>query len=118
VPASPDGAADPEVGLLKARYTAELKTALEAAIATLDPKQRRVIRMYFLEGLTADTIAKLYRVHETTAGRWIEQARRTILEETKKSLRERLGAEPELEGVMNLVETQFDVSFQRFLRTR
>ena len=70
---------DPELALLRERHGDEFRRAVGAAIAALDARSRTLLRLHFLEQLTHAQIGKMYRVHETTALRWIAHAREAVV---------------------------------------
>lgn len=108
---------DPEVAFLKARYRAEFKEALEAAMAELPSDQRNVLRLYFLDGLSIDRIGAVYGVHRATAARWVQKGRELLLAGTCRLLSERLQVSaPELESILDLVRSQLDVSLGGLMR--
>jgi RNA polymerase sigma-70 factor (ECF subfamily) len=109
-------AADPERAFLKERYQGEFQAALEAAIADLTVQERNVLRLHFLDGLGIDEIGTLYRIHRSTAARWIARGRERLLEATRQHLRERLRVEEaELDSLMRLVRSQLELSLRGLL---
>src|SRR5262249_28465795 len=107
---------DPELAYLKARYAPLLSEAFAKTIASLPVKQRTVLRMYFVEGLTTDAIARIHRVDGSTVVRWIARARSTILEDACRLVTERLDIPPsELESLFEIVRSQIDMTLERVL---
>ncbi|MDB4956554.1 MAG: putative DNA-binding regulatory protein [Myxococcales bacterium] len=107
---------DPARDHLRARYRAELKDAFEAAVSELEPRERSVLRLHLVDGLTIDDIAKLYQIHRATAARQIERARDRVAAETRKLLARTTqlhGAE--LLELGALVTSQLDLSLSRVL---
>ena len=109
-------ALEPELQYLKERYSAEFKVALQESLSVLNDRQRAVVRLYFLEGMSAAAIGPIYRVSARTVQRWVASSQQLMLKETKRLLREKLdlGAS-QLESLMGLVLTDLDVSFSRLL---
>ncbi|WP_437572109.1 sigma factor-like helix-turn-helix DNA-binding protein [Sorangium sp. So ce542] len=102
---------DPELAFLKERYRAELKQALEDAVAALPRDQRNVLRLYFLEGLGIDRIAAVYGVHRATAARWVTRDREAVLRGTRQLLLARLRIDAEeLDSLIALVRSQVELS--------
>ena len=85
---------DPELALLKARHSAAYADALRAAMASLSAKERNLMRMHFVDGLSIDRIGVAYQVHRATAARWIEALRERLLAETYRQLGELLRPNP------------------------
>lgn len=110
-------APDPEVDYLKLRYGQEFRAAFGATLAALPTDERNVLRLHYLDGLSLDQVAALYKVHRATAVRWIARARQTIMEQTLKRLTGRLQVPPdELRSLLGVVQSQLDVSIHRFLK--
>lgn len=109
---------DPELGYLKRLYRAEFKQSFAAAVAALSDRERVVLRQNALDGLSIDQLAAFYRVHRATTARWIEAARQSVLDGTRKELIRRLQlSRSELDSVMRLIGSQLDVSLSRVLKT-
>jgi RNA polymerase sigma-70 factor, ECF subfamily len=109
-------AADPEMEVIKNRYREDFRDAFHAAVADLTSRDRNVLRLHFLDGLSIDEIGVIYRVHRSTVARWIARSRDALLEETRRRMREKLQlASGEFESLMGLVQSQLDVSIHRFL---
>jgi RNA polymerase sigma-70 factor (ECF subfamily) len=102
--------------VLKAHQRAAFKAALQAALAGLGAKERNLLRMHLLHGLSIDEIGRAYQVHRATAARWLATTREALHRETRRLLRARLGlTDPEFDSVLRAVESQLDASFRRLL---
>ena len=112
----PESSDDPEIVHLRAKYAAEFEAAFQATIAQLEPRDRNVLHLHFLDGLTTDQIGLTYGVHGATAARWIGKARQTLFEGTKTLLADRLRlTHSEFQSLMGLLLSQLDVSIFRLL---
>ncbi|HEU4533913.1 MAG TPA: sigma factor-like helix-turn-helix DNA-binding protein [Polyangiaceae bacterium] len=110
------GGRDPELDYLKGRYRAEFEGAFGASLQALPSEQRNVLRLHLVDGLSVDQIGGLFRVHRSTAARWVASAREAVLKETRGLLRARLGVSAsEIESLARLIESQFDLSVARLL---
>jgi len=108
---------DPELDYLKTRYARDLEQAFSQTLASLGAKERNILSLYFLDGMSSTAIGALYRVHQATVRRWIEKLREAIVKETQRRLRERISVGPgELESLMLLVQSRLEVSISRVLR--
>lgn len=106
----------PEVELLRARYQADYEAAVREALAALDSKERNLLRMHVVDGLTVDRIGLVYRVHRATAARWVQAVRQKLLDEVYRRLGERLRLSPaELDSLTALVQSQLRVSLTGLL---
>lgn len=108
---------DPELRHLKTLYRAEFREALVAALAGLADRLRAVLRLRFVEGLELAQIGRLYRVHESTASRWISGALEDIASATREHLIARLAISGDTaNSVVRMVQSQLDLSIGRLLR--
>jgi len=112
------GERDPELAFLKERYRGIFREAFEVAVSQLEPRERNLLRLHFLRKVTLDALAKMYGVHRATIVRHLAKIRDSIDRATQKGLRERLGADArEVDSVMDLIRSRFDVSVERLLQT-
>jgi RNA polymerase sigma-70 factor, ECF subfamily len=113
VPAPQD---DPELDYIQRVYKSEFKDALQDAFANLTARERNLLRHQVIHGLNIDQVGALYRVHRTTAFRWIEKARKALLRETRAALMKRLQVgSSEFLSIMRVVQGDLDVSVRRLL---
>jgi RNA polymerase sigma-70 factor (ECF subfamily) len=102
---------DPEVDYLRERYQVAFAKALGEALLELDAAERNLLRLHFVEGLTIDGLAPIYRVHRTTAARRLAEAREKLLAATRERLRETLGITgPELDSLIALVRSWIQIN--------
>ena len=107
---------DPELEYLRSHYTQDFRAAFEATLASLSAREASLLRLFFLDGMSIDAIAGLYRVSGRTVKRWLARTRTTILNETHKRLAERLRlSASDLASLIGLLRSQLDVSILRFL---
>jgi len=112
----PEAADDPELKVLKSRCRRELKGAFQAALERLSDQERQVLRLNLVDGRSIDGIADHFGTHRSTAARWLAQARQRITEITREELVARLDwNKSELKSVARLVQSQLDLSIQRYL---
>ncbi len=82
---------DTELEYLRSRYQGEFRSAFEHALATIEPRERTMLRFQLVDGLSIDRIAEIYDVHRATAARWINQARDSLFRLTHDKLCDELG---------------------------
>jgi RNA polymerase sigma-70 factor (ECF subfamily) len=113
---SPGVATDPELDYLKLRYAADFKLALERALSQLDARQVTLLKLSFIEQLSASAIGVMYKVSSRTVQRWLVELRETVRVSTRESLKARLALSPsELDSLLGLVDSQLQVSLHRVL---
>ena len=112
--AAPSIAVDPTIDHLRPRLQVEFRAAFEAALRSLETRERNLLKHHFLDGLSTDELAVLYRVHRATAFRWLARARERLLSQTRQALAARMSLRrSELDSVMRLVDSQLEVSVVR-----
>ncbi len=107
---------EPELAQLRAMYAGPFKTAFAEVLAGLAARDRNVLRLVYVDGLTADQVGLAYGVHRVSVARWLQQIRATLFSRTKKLLEDRLRLSPtEFESVTRMCLSQIDVSLDRLL---
>lgn len=92
------------------------REAFAAALATLTPRDRNLLRQQYLYGATIDELGTLYGVHRATAARWIAQIRDTLLQRTRQHVADALHLTgTELESAMGRVAEHVDYSLRHTL---
>jgi RNA polymerase sigma-70 factor (ECF subfamily) len=98
---------DPELACLRAEYHEAFRHSLAAAVAALSPRQRALLRLRHVTGLSPERIAQLYHVHRTTITRQLIQARERLRRATRRELVKDLSlTRAELSSVVRLVRSQ------------
>lgn len=105
---------DPEIGLVREELRAPVRQAVRDAIEALSAKERRLLRLHHLDGLTIDQIAAMFRAQRSTAAYWISQARKHLADRTRELLAERLQISAgELNSLVRTVLSHVELSFAR-----
>jgi RNA polymerase sigma-70 factor (ECF subfamily) len=105
---------DPEVAYLKSRYQSAFAEALADALVELEVAERNLLRLHFVEGLTIDGLAPIYRIHRTTAARRLAEARERLLAGTRARLQQRLGISGrELDSLLSLVRSWIEINLNQ-----
>ena len=107
------GKGDPELDYLKLRYRAACEEAFAGALATLSSRERLYLRLHYVEGLSLERMASLYRVSRATIARRLAAHREKLHEQTRARLREILKIrDSEFESLLGLVRSQLAVSLR------
>jgi RNA polymerase sigma-70 factor (ECF subfamily) len=116
--AIPDAGDDPEVLYAKSAHREEFEEAFREALGELSPRHRNVLRYRYLDGLSLERLAAMYRVDRATAVRWLAKARGAVLSGTRRLLMKRLGVRrDQVSSLMRGMLSQLDVSLQHLLQT-
>ncbi len=109
--ALPNAAQDLEIDYLKRHYHAHLKTAIQEAAGLLNETERYLLQLHYSERLGIDGIAKILRVHRSTAARRVSAARHSLLVQLKRTLLHNLQVRSsEVMSIMHLLSSRLDVS--------
>jgi RNA polymerase sigma-70 factor (ECF subfamily) len=107
---------DPELGYIKAHYSDVFASAFERALAGLSDRERSLLRLHNLHGVTLQQLATVYGVNDVTFSRWLKQARAALVEETGRHMREAAGVSAsEFASLARALTSQVDVSLNRWL---
>jgi RNA polymerase sigma-70 factor (ECF subfamily) len=107
---------DPELAVMKASYRAAFRHSFASAVTALDSRQRNLLRLHLLGGVTLEALAAIYGVHRATVVRWLARARERLLDETRAAMQAQLElSSGELDSVMALIGSRLDASVQRVL---
>jgi RNA polymerase sigma-70 factor (ECF subfamily) len=111
-------ATHPETAYLRERYRADFEAALQGALERLSQRDRALLRLHLVGGLTVESVGKMFGVPQTTTSRWLAKARRALLNDVKSTLHTRLGAlSSEIDSLAGLLASDLDISLSRLLKT-
>jgi RNA polymerase sigma-70 factor (ECF subfamily) len=112
-----DGPGDTEgLALLKQRYGAQVSRCLGSAVASLQPRDRLLLRQHYLDELSLEVLAEVHAVHRATVARWLADARTSLLEGTRGELGRLFGIQrSEVDSLIRAVESRLDISARLFL---
>lgn len=109
---------DPELSFLKARYRQAFRGALAQAVGQLDGRERNVLRLHHMGGMTLEQLARMYGVDRSTVVRLLQKVRGKLFDLTCKALRDELAIDrAELDDVLVLIRSRFEASLGRLLET-
>lgn len=105
-----------ELAYLKHTYRIEFRQAFEQATLKIPAHHKTLLRQHVIERRSIDQLGALYGIHRATAARRLEQARQQLIKETRLILMESLKIAPDqLDSILALINSQFDVSVERVL---
>jgi len=118
--AAPPGALpvlDPELAIIKRKHGEVFRLAFHDAFAALDPEERNLFRLFYLDGLNLDALAVVLQISRATAGRRMLAARQRLLDETLRLLGDRLRVSPaELQSLLGVVRSGLEISLGALLQ--
>jgi RNA polymerase sigma-70 factor (ECF subfamily) len=102
---------DAIVAALRERHADELARALAEGLEALTARQRTVLRLAFLDGLSIDVVGRTFAVPRATAAGWVAAAREALFEEVLSRIEATVDAE--LPAVVRLVQSQVAAGLTR-----
>lgn len=109
---------DPELLLIKETHRAVLREAFAEALAQLGGRDRTLLRMAVVDGLTVDQLGVAFSVHRATAARWLASVREGLFKSTRRELMARLHIDGrEFESLIRVIQSRFEISVCEILRT-
>jgi len=112
------GVEDPRLAYLRRVYGATFREAFDAAVASLAPRERNLLRS--IERATRQPIelAAIFHVHRSTAARRLEQARDALVAATRDRMRVTLAiSESELESILRMLHSLTDLTLGNLRRS-
>jgi len=111
------GQSHPESGYMNERYRADFERAVVEALGRLPERDRVLLRLQLINGVSVEKIGTMYAVSQATASRWLAAAREKLLEDVKQTMALRLGmSSGELGSLAAMVASRLDLSLSVLLK--
>ena len=112
-------AAHPETSYMKEKYRREFEVALGEALERLPDRDRVLLRLQLVNGVSVEKIGKMFSVSQPTVSRWLAAAREKLLDDIKQALGARFGTSSvELASLAGMVASRLDLSLSQHLKAR
>jgi RNA polymerase sigma-70 factor, ECF subfamily len=112
--APPDG--DASALMMKVEYKREMEAAIRELVPQLSARDRAVLRLHVVEGVSIEKIAASYGVHRVTVARWVWTAGETLMDALRARFRERFGIVPgEFDSLARLARSQLSIDLAGLL---
>lgn len=110
------GPTDVAMSLIKAQYRAAFAEGFAKAVESASRRDRNLLRLHFLGGVTLEQLAQMYNVHRATVVRWIAAARDAVFAATREHVAIKIAApSDELDEMFDLVKSRVELSVDRLL---
>jgi RNA polymerase sigma-70 factor (ECF subfamily) len=110
------GGLSPELACVKARYRPVMSAAFRAAIEGLAARERTLLKLCYVDGLSLDAIGRLYAVNKSTVSRWMNGIRDEVLARAlERAKREIDGPSDEVEALLGAVRSGVEWSLHGLL---
>jgi len=108
--------ADVSALMAKVEYKRELELAIQELIGRLSPRDRAILRLHVVEGVSIEKIAASYGVHRVTVARWVWTAGETLLDGLRSRFREKFGiVPPEFDSMARMARSQLSIDLAGLL---
>jgi RNA polymerase sigma-70 factor, ECF subfamily len=108
--------ASPELQTVKTLYQDRFRATVQASFVRLGAREKALLRMHFLEELSLDRLAAIYRVHRSTIARWLVAIRSEVLADVRREFGLSGGASTaELRSLVSVLRREVQVSARRVL---
>lgn len=102
---------EPELLVLRQRHGAQFRDAFRTALKELTARERNVLRLQALDGLTLEQVGKLHDVNKSTVSRWLTHVHETLARRTRDLLGERLALDSaQLDSLMRAMRSNLELS--------
>lgn len=109
----------PEAAFLKEQYRDDVQQAMAEALGRLPERDRLLLRLHLVNGVSLEKIGKMFSVSQPTVSRWLAAARETVREDIKKTLGARLGSSSaEIASLAGMVASRLELSMSLILRAK
>jgi RNA polymerase sigma-70 factor (ECF subfamily) len=109
--------ADPELAYVKEHASDLFSDAFKRVLDGLAPNERSMLRLHYIDGLTLDQLAQIYKTPRSTLARRVAATRQQILEATESLLRDEQRLSPSaVASVIRQAQSQMQLTITRHLR--
>lgn len=100
-----------DVAVMRAEHAPALREAFVSGFRALSPRERNVVRLQVLDGLSLEQIGALYGVNKSSVSRWLAEVHQQLRRAVLRALGERLALPPpELESLVDLMRSQLELA--------
>ncbi|MDP1826529.1 MAG: sigma-70 family RNA polymerase sigma factor [Archangium sp.] len=107
---------DPELLLVRTQHRALFSEAFKVALGELSARERNVLRLQGLDGLSLERIGEVYGVNKSTVSRWLARVHEVLLQRTRAELGQRLALDTaQLDSLFQAMRSNLELSVARLL---
>jgi RNA polymerase sigma-70 factor (ECF subfamily) len=111
-------ARDPATTVVRTRYQVEFERVLRMKLAELPARERNVLRLHVIEGVSIEKVALAHGVHRGTVARWVWNAGQAVMAEVRRHFAERHGIiGADFDSVAHLLRSQISLSVKELQRS-
>lgn len=107
---------DPEIAFLKERYGELVSDAFRRALLAVESEDRTMLRMHYVDGLTLEQVATVFRVSRATGARSLARARARLVEAARRDLQEAIGGDSiAVDSLIAFVRSRIELDLAKHL---
>ncbi len=108
--------ADVSALIMKVEYKRELEAAIRDLVPQLSARDRSVLRLHVVQGVSIEKIAASYGVHRVTVARWVWTAGEILLDGLRARFRAKFGIVPaEFDSMARMAKSQLSIDLAGLL---
>ena len=109
---APDESAERQVAK---RYSSEaFKRAFVEALSQLSSREKSLLRLHYLDGVTIEQLGGMYQTHRATCARWLASARQRLLDGTRAALGRQLRIPlADCDSIIQTAQSGLEMTFHR-----
>lgn len=112
----PASGLNPELDLIRRTAEREFRACLGEAVTALSAEERHLLRLHHSGGLSTVAMARLFGVSQPTISRRLQGVRASVLQETRRLLKERLAlGSSDLQSFLGALDSRLDASISQLL---
>ncbi len=108
---------DPELAYVHAQAQNVFRDAFSEAVNQLEAKERSLLRLHYVDGLTMEQLSRMFQTPRSTIARRVDEVRQLILAATERLLAEQHRLSPsEITSLIRGARSQLDLTLSQFLK--
>jgi RNA polymerase sigma-70 factor, ECF subfamily len=108
---------DAATTVMRGQYKEELERTLRIVLTEISARDKAVLRLHVLEGMSIERIATIYGVHRVTVARWVWNAGEMLLSSLRAHFEQKFGIVPkDFDSLARLMRSQLSVDLTSMLR--
>jgi RNA polymerase sigma-70 factor, ECF subfamily len=103
--------------LARVEYKARFESALRQELSSLPPRDKTVLRLHLIEGISIEKVAQRYGVNRVTVARWVWNASEVILAGLRRRFKEDHGIVPQdFDSLVTVMRSQLSIDLGDLLK--
>ncbi len=101
----------PDVELAREQFRGTFAAAFRTALASLEPRERLLLRQHYLDGVSLEALAKSQGVGRSTVARWLQTSRANVMTVMREEIRLHTGLRgKQIDSVLRVVQSRLELT--------